>query len=262
MHRHGLKILAVGAHPDDVEFTCAGTLALLHRCGCSITIATLTPGDCGSSEMPPRSIAAKRRREAQHSAALLDAPYACLEFRDGSIFVDDPATRRVTEFLRGVRPDIVFAPSPQDYMADHENASALVRNACFLASLPNYITRAETTAPPSLDRLPAIYYCDPIGGMDFLGRPIKPSILVNISEVIRKKIEMLACHESQREWLRRQHGIDQYIEQMKKWAAERGRPAGWPFAEGFRQHLGHPFPTEDFLGKLLGDRVRHINKAA
>jgi LmbE family N-acetylglucosaminyl deacetylase len=249
------KILAVGAHPDDVEFTCAGTLALLAERGCSIVIATLSPGDLGSAELPPREIATIRRREAQQAAAMLNAPYACLEFRDFCIYVDDASQRRVTEFVRGVRPDIVFAPSPQDYMADHENTSALVGNACFYASVPNYATRAETTAPPPMRHVPALYYCDPIGGTDSLGRPVEPGILVNISATIDHKTEMLGRHASQREWLQRQHGVDQYVEEMQAWSAARGKPAKWDYAEGFRQHLGHAYPAEDFLTDLLGDLV-------
>ena len=253
-----LKVLAMGAHPDDVEFTCAGTLALLAEGGCSIVVASLTPGDCGSADMPPHAIAGKRRREAQNAAALLGAPYACLEFHDLSIFADDSATRRVTEFIRGVRPDLVFAPSPQDYMADHENTSALVRNACFYAPIRNYVTRPSASSVVPTSAVPALYYCDPIAGKDVFGQTVTPHLLVNISRTIDVKTDMLACHESQREWMKQQHGVDEYLEQMKAWSAERGRPADWEYAEGFRQHRGHPYPTQDMLGELLGDRVRHL----
>jgi hypothetical protein len=69
---------------------------------------------------------------------------------------------------------------------------------------------------------------------------------------------MLSCHESQREWLRRQHGVDQYIEEMKAWSAERGRSAGCSYGEGFRQHLGHPYPSEDILRKRLGGLLHRL----
>jgi len=256
--KKNIKVLAIGAHPDDVEFTCAGTLALLAQRGCSIVIASLSPGDCGSAQLPPRAIAGQRRREAQQSASLLSAPFACLEFHDFCIYVDDSSNRRVTEFVRGVRPDVVFAPSPEDYMADHENASALVRNACFYASVPNYTTRPEASAPPPTEHIPILYYCDPVGGKDCLGRLVQPALLVDIVKTIEIKIEMLACHESQREWLRRQHGMDQYVEEMKAWSAERGRLVGWAYGEGFRQHLGHPFSSRDVLGELLGPRIRRL----
>ena len=63
---------------------------------------------------------------------------------------------------------------------------------------------------------------------------------------------MLACHKSQREWLRAQHGMDHYIEEMRNWSATLGVQAGVEFAEGFRQHRGHPYPQDDRLGDLLG----------
>ncbi len=248
----GVKVLAVGAHPDDVEFTCAGTLGLLAKRGCTVAIATLSSGDLGSVEWPAPKTAEIRRREAANAAALLGASYRCLEFHDFGIYLDDEANRRVTELLRAVQPDLVFAPSPQDYMADHENTSALVRNACFYASVPHYLTCTDSpAASPPMTRVPALYYCDPVEGKDWFGRPILPSLVVDISETIEIKSQMLACHESQRNWLRRQHGVDQYIEEMKLWAADRGRLIGRPFGEGFRQHLGHAYPHENILSRLL-----------
>ena len=77
------RVLAIHAHPDDIEFQCAGTLALLKQRGCHITTATMTPGDCGSAELGPDEISAVRRAEAKAAADLLGADYLCLEFRDG-----------------------------------------------------------------------------------------------------------------------------------------------------------------------------------
>ena len=101
-----IRILALHAHPDDVEFQCAGTLVLLREAGCHVTIATMTPGDCGSAEHDAESIAAIRREEARASASLIGADYFCLEFRDLAIFNDDESRRRVTEALRRTRPDV------------------------------------------------------------------------------------------------------------------------------------------------------------
>src|SRR5262249_17283660 len=125
------RILALHAHPDDVEFQCAGTLALLQAAGCHVTIATMTPGDCGSAEHDADAIAAIRRGEARAAAELIGADYLCLEFRDLAIFNDDESRRRVTEALRRVRPDLVLTAPPVDYLCDHEMTSLLVRDACF-----------------------------------------------------------------------------------------------------------------------------------
>src|SRR5207249_2781212 len=128
------QILAIHAHPDDIEFQCAGTLALLAAGGHSIAIVTMTPGDCGSRELGPEEIAAVRREEARRSAAMLPSVYECLEFRDLSIVIDNDAKRRVTECIRRHRPDIVITAPPVDYMDDHEATSRLVRDGCFNAS--------------------------------------------------------------------------------------------------------------------------------
>src|SRR5271154_2197279 len=85
------RILAIHAHPDDVEFQCAGTLALLAQRGCPIVIATMTPGDCGSAEHSAEEIARIRRDEAARSARIIGAEYVCLEFRDLSIVIDNPS---------------------------------------------------------------------------------------------------------------------------------------------------------------------------
>src|SRR5690242_8846991 len=103
-----VRVLAIHAHPDDVEFQCAGTLALLRGAGCPVTIATMTPGDCGSAEHDAEGIAAIRRAEAKASADLIGAEYVCLEFRDLAIFSDDESRRRVVEALRRARPEVVL----------------------------------------------------------------------------------------------------------------------------------------------------------
>src|SRR5512140_219874 len=109
------RILAIHAHPDDVEFQAGGTLALLASQGHHITIVSMTPGDCGSAEHSPEEIAAIRRAEAARSATLIGASCLCLELGDLAVFNDDPARRKVVEVLRRVRPDLVLAASPIDY---------------------------------------------------------------------------------------------------------------------------------------------------
>src|SRR5947209_14165263 len=114
------RVLAIHAHPDDIEILAGGTLALLAEAGHEITIATFTPGDCGSRELGAEEIAAVRRREAANSAARIGARYVCLEFRDLCIFSDGPSRRRVTELLRQTRPQVILTAAPVDYLCDHE----------------------------------------------------------------------------------------------------------------------------------------------
>ncbi len=245
-----LRVLAIHAHPDDLEFLCAGTLARLAHMGHRVLMATMTAGDCGSDHLEPEEIATVRKLEARAAAALIGAEYHCLGFRDLSIVFDNSSRRIVTEHVRTARPDLVLTAAPVDYMPDHEITSRLVRDACFNASVPNYRTRQWDPAPP-LSRIPHLYYVDPIGGIDHFGQPIEPDFVVDVSDTFGLRLEMLACHASQREWLQRQHEMDEYLDACRRWAARRGAEIGAAYAEGFRQHTGHPFPQDNRLSALL-----------
>jgi LmbE family N-acetylglucosaminyl deacetylase len=245
-----VRVLAIHAHPDDVEFQCAGTLALLRERGCRVTIATMTPGDCGSAELGPDQIAAVRRGEARASAELLGATYVCLEFRDLLIAINDDARRRVVEVVRRARPDIILTAPPVDYMSDHEMTSRLVRDAAFGAPIRNFATQQWDPAPPT-SGIAHLYYVDAIEGIDYFGSPIAPEFHVDVSRVYDLKRRMLACHESQRSWLLKQHGIDEYLNKMDEWSSHRGAEIGVRYAEAFRQHRGHPYPQDNLLLTLL-----------
>jgi LmbE family N-acetylglucosaminyl deacetylase len=248
---HEIRVLAIHAHPDDVEFQCAGTLALLKDAGCAVVIATMTPGDCGSAEHDAEAISAIRRDEARAAAAVIGATYVCLEFRDLAIFNDDESRRRVTEAIRRTRPDIILTAPPVDYIADHEMTSALVRDACFAATCPNYVTRQWEPAP-ALAKIPRLYFVDSLEGRDRDGVPVQADFHVDISRVFAIKRAMLACHASQRNWLMRQHGIDEYLRIQEEWAAHRGSEIGVAWAEGYRRYRGHPYPQDDLLLELIG----------
>jgi N-acetylglucosamine malate deacetylase 1 len=250
------RILAIHAHPDDVEILAGGTLALLAGQGHEITIATMTPGDCGSRQARPEQIAATRRWEAANSAALIGARYVCLEMRDFAIFNDDQSRRRVTEALRGARPAVVLTASPVDYLCDHEAASALVRDACFAAPAPNYDTHSELPEAP-LGAIPHLYFMDPVGGKDREGISIDVDFIVDVTAVFARKREMLAQHRSQQSWLSQQHQISDYLAGMELWTRERGQLAGFAYGEGFRIYRGHPYPQNPLLEEFLGaDAVR------
>ncbi|MDP2976636.1 MAG: PIG-L family deacetylase, partial [Anaerolineales bacterium] len=231
-----------------------GTLALLSQRGHAITIVSMAPGDCGTEEYPPEEISAIRREEAQRAALLIGAHYICAEFRDLAIFSDDPSRRRVVEILRRAEPDIVLTSSPTDYLCDHESTSLLVRDALFCAPAPNYWTRAENPAPP-LKTIPHLYLMDPAGGVDREANPVRPQFVVNVEPVFEAKWNMLACHASQRNWLIKQHGMDDYMQTMKSWTQARAALAGLRYGEGFRQYRGHPYPQTPLLQELLGEQV-------
>jgi LmbE family N-acetylglucosaminyl deacetylase len=245
------NVLAIHAHPDDIEIQCSGTLALLKDVGCEINIITMTPGDKGSAELGAVEISAVRRSEAQAAADLMGASYECLEFRDLAICFDNASRQRVAEALRRTQPDIVITAPPVDYMPDHEVTCQLVRDACFNAAVPNYVTDQINPAG-LLKKIPHLYYVDSIEGVDWFGNLIDPQFIVDISTTFELKQNMLACHSSQRDWLREQHGMDEYLDSNERWSKKRGSEIGATYGEGFRQHKGHPYPSDNVILQLLG----------
>jgi LmbE family N-acetylglucosaminyl deacetylase len=246
-------VLSLGAHPDDAEFFCAGTLALLHQKGWEIHIATMTPGDCGTVQYSREEISRIRRAEAAQAASILDGAYHCLECDDIFILYDRPTLLRAIELMRKVKPSIVFTTSPSDYMVDHEMASKIAQTACFACGVVN----VETPGAEAFEPIPYLYYMDPAEEKDNFGMKIKAGMIIDITSVMDTKGKMLCCHESQRHWLMTHHGMDEYVSMMKESGQNRGREINSTFAEGFRQHLGHAYPHDNILKAELGDLV-HI----
>ncbi len=247
-------VLAIGAHPDDIEILAAGTLALLKNEGCKIEIATTTNGDLGSATLSKNEIASIRKKEAAKSAGLLNANYYCLDNHDIFLTYDEPTLLKTIELIRKTKPDVVITQSQQDYMIDHEITGKLVQTACFAAAIKNIVTESEP-----FDKIPILYYMDALEGKDIYGNEIKPDFIVDITETILTKEEMLKCHESQRSWLRSHNGIDEYIESMKNFSALRGKQIGKSYGEGFRQHLGAAYPKNNILKNVLDNKIVKLN---
>ena len=241
-------VLAFLAHPDDAEILCAGTLIRLAAVGWDVHIATATAGDCGSMTLPAEQIAEIRRNEAAAAAQQIGATYHCLEQRDVNVVFDQPTNRKAIDLFRKVAPTLVFTHPRLDYMLDHEQVHQLARSAAFSYPIPN-----ASTLPLAKDStIPWLYYCDPVEGTDpYSGELVSPTTTIDISAEMERKVEMLACHASQRDWLRDHHGMDEYIDAMKRHCAVRGEQIGTTFAEAFVQHAGHPYPQNDLLEEVL-----------
>lgn len=241
--------LTLMAHPDDAEMQCAGTLIRLAEANWEIHIATVATGDCGTTTRTRAEIIEIRRREGVAAAAKIRAQYHCLNEPDVQVVFDKPTNRNVIDLFRAVAPSLVITHPRRDYMLDHEQTHLLARSAAFAYPIPNASTLP--LAPGSA--IPWLYYCSPVENCDPYTLERTPgTTYVDISPQIELKTEMLACHASQRDWLRAHHGLDEYIDAMKRFAAERGREIGVAYAECFFQHRGHPFPQSDLLAEVLG----------
>ncbi len=247
-------VFAVHAHPDDIEFSMAGTLFLLADRGCELHYMNIANGCCGSLEHSREEIARIRRGEAQQAAALLGAAWHESIAEDLEIFYTTEMIRRVLAVVREVRPDIVLTASLEDYMEDHMNAGRIAVTAAFLRGVPNYPSLPER--PADLKDV-AVYHAMPHGLRDPMRRPIHPELYVDIGPAIDRKEAMLACHRSQKEWLDKTQGFDSYLIAMRDMAREVGRMSGkYEYAEGWRRHLHLGFSAREIdpLGELLEQR--------
>ena len=252
------SVLAVTAHPDDIEFMMAGTLLLLGEAGYDLHMLNIANGCCGSATEAPEVIAARRWEEAQDAARIVGATMHPPLVDDLTIAYEQSQLRRVAAIVREVAPAIILLHSPQDYMEDHMNACRLVVTAAFTRGMPNFATLPPTR--PVTNEV-TLYHALPYGLRDGLRRRVQAGQYVDISSVLPQKRAALAAHRSQKEWLDVSQGLDSYLRTMEEMSAEVGamaRAAGAPasaftYAEGFRRHahLGFCGATADPLAQAL-----------
>jgi len=219
-----MRVLAIGAHPDDLELLCGGTLALYSQQGHHVTMAVLTNGNVGHPEIEIDEMAKIRKGEFEAAAALIKADTIWMNVDDELSVVDLDARLQMVDIIRQADPDIILTHNPDDYHVDHRNAGQLAFEAAPLACVHRLVTKYPNTSKQSL-----IYYFDTLGAVNFL-----PTEYVDISSVIDLKKEMVDCHKSQTEWMKEAtgFGMDEIVEHV---ARVRGFAAGVSHAEGFRR---------------------------
>ncbi len=253
------RVLAVAAHPDDIEFVMSGTMILLGQAGYELHYLNLANGSCGTTEYSVDEIVRIRRAESQRAAGLIGACYHESLTSDLEIFYEPRLLRKVASVVRQVAPTILLIHSPQDYMEDHMNACRLATSAAFARGMPNY--RVDPPWDPT--EVPVtLYHAQPHGNCDELRRPIRPSIIVDVSDEMDRKRQMLACHESQKKWLDESQGMDSYLRTMEDLASQVARFSGrFAFAEGWRRHshLGFCDEGADPLSEAIPiEKIHHI----
>jgi len=228
-----VRVLAVGAHPDDLEILCGGTLARFVQDGHEVVMCHVSRGDRGSFVHTSEEISRIRSEEAGRAAEICGAEATTLGQSDGDVNAADPEQRRLMiDLVRETQPELIITHHPGDYMGDHNETSKLVFDCSFHATLPLLETRQ-----PNYRKVTPIYYMDTLMGLGF-----QPSEYVDVSAVIDTKTTMLEAHQSQLTWLRDHDGVD-VVEQMRTVSRFRGLQCGVDYAEGFIPCLTWLRPT-------------------
>ncbi len=249
------SVLAIAAHPDDIEMIYAGTLLQLGRRGWDVHYMNLCDGSRGSTTMPQVECAAVRLEEAKAACKVLGATFYGPIYPDMEASYTTENLKKVIAVVRTAKPSIVLTHSPSDYMEDHEFACRLAVTAAFSHGMPNL----ESDPPVDAFMEPVtVYHAQPIGNTTPLGEPVRPHVFVDETDVIDKKVESLACHASQKQWLDESQGQDSYLETLREMSREVGRMSGkFEYAEGWRrhQHWGFCGPNDDPLCDALADII-------
>jgi LmbE family N-acetylglucosaminyl deacetylase len=206
-----VRVIMLGAHPDDCDQKGGGTAILLAKMGYAVKFVSVTNGDAGHQSMGGGMLAKRRTAEAQEAGKRFGVTYEVLDNHDGELLPSLDVRMQIIRKIREWNADVVIAPRPNDYHPDHRYTGVLVQDAAYMVAVPN--VAADT---PPLKKNPVFLYFQ-----DFFQRPnpFRPDIAVDISSIFEQKIHALDAHESQfYEWL---PWIGGYFDQVPKEKGER-----------------------------------------
>jgi N-acetylglucosamine malate deacetylase 1 len=221
-----LDILAVGVHPDDVELSASGTVLRHIAQGKKVGLLDLTRGELGT-----RGNAQIRTREAQDSANKMGALVReQLDLADGFFQHTEANLLKIIQILRKYQPEIVLANSLEDRHPDHGRSAKLVADACFLSGLIKIVTEADGKPQPAWRPKNVYHYIQ--------DRVVKADFVVDISEYMDKKLELIFCFKSQFYDPNNPEPMTpiaskDFIEYVKGRDSSYGRFMGVAYAEGF-----------------------------
>jgi len=180
-----LDVLAIGAHPDDVELSCAGVLLVEKKNGKKIGVADLTQGELGT-----RGTAETRRMEAAKAATILGLDVRInVGLRDGFFQNSEADQLEVIKIIRRYQPEIVLCNAPEDRHPDHGKAARLIRDACFLAGLRKVATQIDGKDQQAWRPKYVFNYIQ--------DRFLQPDFVVDISDVMDTKLEAIKAYGTQ-----------------------------------------------------------------
>jgi LmbE family N-acetylglucosaminyl deacetylase len=245
-----LRILAIGAHPDDNELKVGGTAALWSQAGHTVHFVSLTNGATGHHEIGGIELARRRAAEAQAAAAVIGITAQVLDTTSGQLDASLDRRREVIRLIRTFQPDLILGPRPWDYHPDHRYTAVLLQDAAYVVTVPN-----NEPLTPHLASNPAIMYVS-----DSFRKPcpFTPDIVVDIDAVVEQKVEMAHRHTSQMyEWLPFNTGVLADVPPAsdeagrRRWLSERRLPGFAKEADRYRDDLVR------WYGSERGQRVRY-----
>ncbi len=249
--------IAIAAHPDDIEFTMAGTLLLLRAAGWETHYLNISTGSGGSLVHGPAALRRIRRREGIAAARVLGATFHESATDDLEILYTVPLLRWLTGVIRAVKPTIVLTHPPVDYMEDHTNACRLAVTATFARGIRNFASTPRRAGWPGET---TVYHAMPHGLQDNLRRRVTPGAFVDTATVQMKKLAALECHASQHAWLQATQGMNSYLRSMEAKSRTVGRMSRrFVHAEGWWRHAHMGFTATadaDPLREALGKKYR------
>ncbi len=218
----GERVLAVVAHPDDAELTCAGTLARAKVDKAEIGICVMCRGDKGQPAKKIANLSRVRAGEMAAAAKLLGATLYTVGNPDGELVDNNETRSKLTEVYRRFNPTLVLAHDMEDYHPDHRAAGTLAEAASWFCASQGYVTKSA-----AMKTSPAVWWMDTINLSGF-----SPEFFVDISDHTEIKVKMLACHKSQL-----QRGTDadfSPLAELMRQDKTRGSQSGTEAAEAFR----------------------------
>ncbi len=226
-----MNVLAIGAHPDDLDFCCGGTLIRLVQTGARVVMCIVTDGR-GHPVGDPLGVAARRRAEVMKSAGIVGAELEWLGFQDGRLLDDVPTRLKFIDLMTRIQPDLIITHPPDDYHSDHVLTNRLVMATVQMAWAPP----PEITNPPLRKQVPVAFMVSAYG-INFL-----PEEYVDISTVWDTKLQMALNHRSQYlpgpdyDSVELQEPLDQYsFARLARIVDEfYGQQCWCRYAEGFR----------------------------
>ena len=229
-----LRLLIIGAHPDDADYAAGGTAALYAANGHVVHMVSLTNGDAGHHEQPGPSLAKRRLREATAAGAVIGVPYQLFDIHDGELQPTLENRWKVIHLIRTFNPDLILTHRPNDYHPDHRYTSQLVQDASYMITVP-----AVVPGTKHLMKNPVIVYLPDEFQKPY---PFQPTVAVDVGPVLDKIVDMLHCHQSQfYEWLAYNTGtLDQIPKsdgERRTWLADQTKVRLRKQAERFRPQL-------------------------